>query len=235
MAADAEVSVRLLRRKARRRRDLRGGQVQRFILEANIARFEKLLVSTTDEAARRTMRELVASERRELSLMDAASQGAESHGSKIPPDRDVALEGGRLAAQFLEEFESSSVACMLIDPGPNLKIVDINPAFAVMAQVEQAQVVGRPLFEAFPENPGHPEADGVSNLYRSLQTVARTGSPDAMELQRYDTRDAEGRWRERYWMPVNMPVCDSNGQLIYLMQQVEEVTDRVRRGGQERP
>ncbi len=87
---------------------------------------------------------------------------------------------------------------MMIDPGPNLKIVDINPAFAVMAQVEQAQVVGRPLFEAFPENPGHPEADGVSNLYRSLQTVARTGSPDAMELQRYDTRDGEGRWRERY-------------------------------------
>ncbi len=36
-------------------------------------------------------------------------------------------------------------------------------------------------------------------------------------------------------MPVNMPVCDSNGQLIYLMQQVEEVTDRVRPGGQERP
>lgn len=201
--------------------------MQRFILEANIARFEKLLAAATDEAARRTMRELVAAERRELSLMDSASRGAESYGGRITPHDDVTFEGGRLSEQFLREFEDSSVACMLIDPGPSLKIVDVNQAFAAMARVERGDVVGRPLFEAFPENPGHLEADGVSNLYRSLQTVVRTGSPQAMELQRYDTRDAEGRWWERYWMPVNMPVCDLDGRLVYLMQQVEEVTDQV--------
>lgn len=205
--------------------------MQRFILEANIARFEKLLTGAVDDESRRTMRELVASERRELSLLDSASHGVDPRGRRIVSDDHDALEGGRLADQFLREFKVSAIACMLIDPGAGLKIVDVNEAFAAMAQVSRDDVVGRPLFEAFPENPGHPEADGVSNLYRSLQRVARTHAPDAMELQRYDTCDAEGRWRERYWMPVNMPVCDVEGRLAYLMQQVEEVTEQVRPGG----
>ena len=63
---------------------------------------------------------------------------------------------------------------MLIDPGPGLKIVDVNDAYAKATFINRDDVVGKSLFDIFPDNPEDALADGVSNLYSSLRTVAQT-------------------------------------------------------------
>jgi hypothetical protein len=51
-----------------------------------------------------------------------------------------------------------------------------------------------------------------------------TGSRQAMPLQRYDVTDPRGKWRVRYWQPVNWPVVDKNGSVLALVHHVTDVT-----------
>ena len=70
-------------------------------------------------------------------------------------------------------------------------------------------------------------ADGVSNLYTSLRHVVQNGQPHAMAIQRYDIRDQSNEFVERHWQPINTPIHDEDGHLIFLLHHVEDVTDQV--------
>ena len=114
-------------------------------------------------------------------------------------------------------------------------IVTVNPAYATATMIDRDAVAGRPMFEVFPDNPGDPNADGVRNLRRSLQTVVDTGQPDALALQRYDIRAPDGTFVQRYWSPVNTPLFDQDGTVAYIVHRVQDVTELVelRRAGHE--
>ena len=54
--------------------------------------------------------------------------------------------------------------------------------------------IGRRLFEAFPDYPNDPDANGVRNLTAFLERVVATRSTDTMEVQRYSLREANGQF-----------------------------------------
>ncbi|MFJ4693847.1 PP2C family protein-serine/threonine phosphatase [Streptomyces sp. NPDC088766] len=117
---------------------------------------------------------------------------------------------------------------------PALVYADANEEFLRMSGRRREQVVGRHLFEVFPDNPHDPAASGMRNLEASLHRVLATGERDAMALQRYDVEspDRPGEWEERYWSPVNAPVLGEDGSVVLLVHRVEEVTELIRaRGG----
>ena len=96
---------------------------------------------------------------------------------------------------------------------------------------EREAIVGRYLFDVFPDNPDDPSADGVAKLSASLTRVARQLQTDTMADQHYDIRrpdDQGGGFEVRYWSPMNSPVLDPDGNLVYIIHRVEDVTDRVR-------
>ncbi|TDU80268.1 SpoIIE family protein phosphatase [Streptomyces sp. KS 21] len=117
---------------------------------------------------------------------------------------------------------------------PELVYADVNEEFLRMSGRTREQLVGRYLFDVFPDNPGDPSANGVRNLRASLQRVLTTGERDTMALQRYDVESVErpGEWEERYWSPVNVPVLGPDGRVVVLLHRVEEVTELIKaRGG----
>jgi serine phosphatase RsbU (regulator of sigma subunit) len=116
---------------------------------------------------------------------------------------------------------------------PDLVFVDANEAFLSTSGRTREQLVGRYLFDVFPDNPNDPDATGMRNLYASLRRVATTGQRDTMALQRYDVEDPErpGVWQERYWSPVNAPVLGPDGTVELLLHRVEEVTALIRARG----
>ncbi|WP_124265541.1 SpoIIE family protein phosphatase [Streptomyces sp. ADI98-10] len=117
---------------------------------------------------------------------------------------------------------------------PDLVYVDVNGAFLSLSGRTRSQLIGRFLFDVFPDNPGDAAASGMRNLYASLRRVAASGEPDTMALQRYDVEDPDrpGVWQERYWSPVNVPVLAPDGSVALLLHRVEEVTELIRaRGG----
>jgi len=117
---------------------------------------------------------------------------------------------------------------------PELVYADANDEFLEMAGRAREQLIGRYLFDVFPDNPNDPTSTGMRNLEASLRRVLATGERDAMALQRYDVESLEqpGTWEERFWSPVNVPVLDPDGKVVLLVHRVEEVTELIRaRGG----
>ncbi|MEU1863531.1 PP2C family protein-serine/threonine phosphatase [Streptomyces gardneri] len=116
---------------------------------------------------------------------------------------------------------------------PDLVYADANEAFLSMAGRTRDQVIGRYLFDVFPDNPHDPDATGMRNLHASLLRVVATGERDTMALQRYDVEDPDrpGVWQERYWSPVNVPILAPDGTVALLLHRVEEVTRLMTAGG----
>ena len=196
--------------------------MQRFICEQNIAHFQKLLGQATDPALRRTLEGLLRSARRDLAMLESSLSGAEV--SPLEARRRRHGDAQTIRQQFQSEFDASPHPYMLLDPGPGLLIVDINDAYAQAPLTNRNDVVGRSLFDIFPDNPDDALADGVSNLYASLRAVVKTSQPHAMAVQRYDIRDPQGQFVERHWQPINSPIHDRDGILIYILHHVEDVT-----------
>ncbi|WP_225101132.1 PP2C family protein-serine/threonine phosphatase [Streptomyces sp. CoH27] len=113
---------------------------------------------------------------------------------------------------------------------PDLVIVDVNRAYLAVTGRTREDLVGRHVFNAFPDNPADPEADGVRNLGASLHRVLATRQADTMALQKYDipVMGRPGVFDERWWSPVNTPVLGPDGQVDYIIHRVEDVTEFVK-------
>jgi PAS domain-containing protein len=199
--------------------------MNKFICEQNIANFQKLLNETTDAGLQHTLQALLSAAKRELAILSSTLAGADV--LPFEDRRRRLLDAQAVREQFQSEFDNSKHPYMLLDPSAGLNIVDNNDAYAEATFTDRSVVVGKSLFELFPDNPDNVLADGVSNLYTSLQTVALTGQPHAMAIQRYDIRGLTGEFVERHWQPINTPIRDKDGHLIFLLHHVEDVTDQV--------
>lgn len=124
-------------------------------------------------------------------------------------------------------FDAAPHGYLVLDPG--LVIVDVNRHYLDLTRTRREDLVGVPLFEAFPDNPADATADGTRNLGRSLETVLATGRPRAMAVQKYDIprRDGPaGGFEERYWKPLNAPVL-RDGRVVALIHHVVDVTEET--------
>jgi PAS domain S-box-containing protein len=115
---------------------------------------------------------------------------------------------------------------------PELKIVSASDAYLEATMTRREDLLGRGVFEVFPDNPDDPRATGVSNLLASLDRVRNTARPDTMAIQKYDIRRPDGVFEERYWSPINSPVLGADGRIEYLIHRAEDVTEFVRQKSQ---
>ncbi|HEY0811570.1 MAG TPA: PAS domain-containing sensor histidine kinase [Longimicrobiales bacterium] len=120
---------------------------------------------------------------------------------------------------------------ILNNDSPRFTIVEVNDSYLGATNTARANIIGRALFNVFPDNPDEVSATGERNLRASLETVIRTGRPHAMAIQKYDIpRPASvgGGFEERYWTPLNTPVFNKGGRLTHIIHYVEDVTEVVR-------
>ncbi|MFZ6010451.1 MAG: ATP-binding protein [Bacteroidota bacterium] len=127
---------------------------------------------------------------------------------------------------FQTLFESAPGLYLVLSP--DLKIVAASNAYVSATMTKRKDILGKNIFEIFPDNPDDPHATGVGNLRASLMRVLQTEAPDAMAVQKYDIRKPDGGFEERYWSPLNSPVFDRNKDVAYIIHKVEDVTEFVR-------
>jgi len=148
-----------------------------------------------------------------LSFPDEASNGGD-----CPP-----------APDFRALFESAPGLYLVLTA--DLCIVAVSNAYLEATMTARRDILGRGIFDVFPDNPDDPAATGVRNLRASLERVKQFARPDAMAVQKYDIRRPEsegGGFEERFWSPLNSPVVGAHGQVEYIIHRVEDVTDFVR-------
>jgi two-component system cell cycle sensor histidine kinase/response regulator CckA len=130
---------------------------------------------------------------------------------------------------FQSLFESAPGLYLVLSP--ELKIVAASDAYLYATMTKREAIVGRGVFDVFPDNPDDPSATGASKLHSSLKRVLKWRVADTMAIQKYDIRkpDAEGGgFEERYWSPRNWPVLDSEKNVVYIIHSVEDATENVR-------
>ncbi len=148
---------------------------------------------------------------------------------RIPAREDELQNQSPPMPDFKALFEAAP-GLYLVLTQPEFRIVAASDAYLRATKTERAAILGRELFDIFPDNPDDPAADGVRNLRASLERVVQFRRPDTMSVQKYDIRkpDSEGGgFEERFWSPRNTPVLGPSGQFTYIIHRVEDVTSFI--------
>jgi serine phosphatase RsbU (regulator of sigma subunit) len=132
------------------------------------------------------------------------------------------------AMDYAAVFAASPSPYLVLDP--ELVIVEVNQAYLEVTGRTRDDLLGQRIFDAFPEDPEDPEAEGMRTLHASLQRVLDSGEPDALAFMKYDipVTGKPGTFEERWWSPVNKPVFDADGKIAWIIHRSEDVTAYIR-------
>ncbi|OGX84946.1 hypothetical protein BEN48_15415 [Hymenobacter glacialis] len=106
---------------------------------------------------------------------------------------------------------------------PDGTVVDNSDAHVAVSLLPREQAVGRNIFQAYPSDPQSQQA-----LHASHEKVRRTLQPDTMPLLRYDLERPTalgGGTEQRYWQITHFPLLDERGELQYILQRPQDVTE----------
>ena len=89
------------------------------------------------------------------------------------------------------KYSSSLELKAFIQSAPNIVLL-LEPDFTIVAvsdpllkatMMSREDIIGKQLFDVYPDNPHDPTADGETNLRASLERVLKTGSPENMAIR----------------------------------------------------
>ena len=128
----------------------------------------------------------------------------------------------------LNVFRSLPVVAMMVDR--ELRFVAVTEQWEAHCNRTFEEVAGRKVLEALPNNPNDP--DSTSNeVFRTF--LERTFAEKAFltkPVQQYDIEIPGQGWVEKYYMPAFSPVLDANGEAVYVIHAVTDITELVTAG-----
>jgi len=130
---------------------------------------------------------------------------------------------------FQRIFEQGSGKNLVLSTG-DYTIIGVSEAYLTATMTTREGILGRCLFDAFPDDVNDPNANGTKILRNSLSAVEKTKSPQKMPLQRYPIPKPEalgGGFEERWWDVTNVPIFDDQGEMIAINHHVEDITKQV--------
>jgi PAS domain S-box-containing protein len=129
-------------------------------------------------------------------------------------------------------FDALPGLYLVLSPNdPIYTVVAANEAYRRATLTTGTEIVGRSVFEVFPDSANDPHSLGVQNLRASLRQVLATKAGHTMPAQKYaighpDHQD--GRLEEHYWSPINAPLLGDDGQVRFIIHRVEDVSELAR-------
>lgn len=128
----------------------------------------------------------------------------------------------------IELFEATPNPYLLLAPdSPTYTIVGVNDAYLRATMTERQAIMGRSIFDVFPDDPGAPDAFSVRDLRASFDRAIQSGQPDRLAVHQHNIRRPDGAFEERYWRPLQVPVLGPGGEIVSLIHYAEDVTRGV--------
>ncbi|MDN3241855.1 SpoIIE family protein phosphatase [Glycomyces tritici] len=131
---------------------------------------------------------------------------------------------------YVAVFAALPTPCVVIDRA--FTIVAANAAYMAATGKSRDELVGRPLFDVFPD----PDASGERNVRTSLNWVLETGRQHTMALLKYDVpTGGTPEFEERWWSLINSPIAGPNNPVEWILIRAEDVTAFVQSHDFRRP
>src|SRR5262245_42860906 len=86
---------------------------------------------------------------------------------------------------YQQIFAGAPNLSLLLDTDARFTILDASDEYLRATMVTRDEIVGRPLFDVFPDNPDEVRAAGARTLRASLERVLASRSADSMAAQRF--------------------------------------------------
>jgi PAS domain S-box-containing protein len=102
-----------------------------------------------------------------------------------------------------------------------------NAAYCELTKKSLPKLVGKALFDVFPDTSPRAIKTGKGELQHSIENCIITKQPDHMGIIRYDLADEKGRYQVRYWQATHFPLIGDDGNVYAVLQSTAEVTDMV--------
>lgn len=129
-------------------------------------------------------------------------------------------------------FNRGPAANCLLSPTPEALILAVNDAYLTVTSRTRKELVGKSIYDAFPDNPEDLQDSGEAALRRCLSQVVETRLPQTMPAQRYPIRvqlsDGHIGFQERYWSAVSTPVFDELGNFLCISHVISDVSEKLR-------
>jgi PAS domain S-box-containing protein len=134
------------------------------------------------------------------------------------------------ALDYRRILESAPALLLVLDRDEDFTILAASDGYLRATLTRGEDIVGRRLFDVFPESPGEQDVTGTSNLRASLQRVLAGRCADTTVIQNDIRRpDSEGRgFHQRCWSATNAPVLSDRGELLCIVHRLEDVTGLMR-------
>jgi len=125
-------------------------------------------------------------------------------------------------SEFRKVFESLPGSFLLLSP--QFIILAVSDDYERINTVGKDEITGQNIFNISPYFSNNPNSNGVGHLQSSFQFITKHLTAHIMPVQRYDIKRPDGRFEEKYWSVINKPILDNNGQLIYIIHRIEDIT-----------
>jgi PAS domain S-box-containing protein len=127
-----------------------------------------------------------------------------------------------LPVDYQHLFRSLPESFLLM--GPDSTVLDNTDSHVAVSLKSREEAVGKTIFEAYPTS----GTSGVNAIQESHDYVRQHLEPHTMPLIRYDLAGADGQLEEFYWQATHYPILDAQGQLQYILQRTQNVTEQLR-------
>jgi PAS domain S-box-containing protein len=123
-------------------------------------------------------------------------------------------------------FRASPYPYLLMDLA--LNIIGANDAYLHATGRREDELLGRYVFDAFPENPDDPGSTNIAEVRSSLLRAIASGKPDTTAFLRYSVPSPGGGFMERFWSTVHTPIPGGDGATAFVAQNAIDVTELYR-------
>jgi PAS domain S-box-containing protein len=126
-------------------------------------------------------------------------------------------------------FQSLPGNYLIVAPNPpDFTIIAVSDNYLEATSTKREDIVGRNIFDVFPDNPNNPHAAINAKLTKSFEAVIAEKVPHVMAIQKYAIAVSnEKDFELRFWLPKNFPVLNHSGEVLHIIHTVVDVTEQV--------
>lgn len=107
---------------------------------------------------------------------------------------------------------------------PTFTMLAANDEYLKVTGKTREEIIGKGVYEVFPDTTEEAKKTGKGILQQSLETVIRTKKPDSLQAFRYDIPNKKGEMELRYWQVTHYPLIQNN-KVIAIIQATNDITE----------